>query len=254
MNNKREYKFNVGDMVAVVGRDFDDRCQIGDIGLIEDLSNTPYVDFGDFTWAMDECELELVQESSSEDTEPYQDQHFAIEYDQSHPLKTRGFEKVSLEEFTEALKGTTYEKATQYVYDNIKLPKRGTKHSAGYDIFAPFAFFLDPNETIVIPTGIKAYMQFDEMIAGYPRSSKGFKFFMRLANTVAIGDSDYHDNIKNEGHYFIKIRNEGTKTMRIEMGEAFVQFIFHKYLIADDDSFENGEERKGGIGSTDDSQ
>lgn len=177
-----------------------------------------------------------------------------IELDPNYPPKTRGFEKVSLEEFTEALRGTTYEKATQYIYDNIKLPKRGTKHSAGYDIFSPFAFFLEPNEVIKIPTGIKAYMQHDEMIAGYPRSSKGFKFFMRLANTVAIGDSDYHDNVKNEGHYFIKIRNEGKETMKIEMGEAFAQFIFQKYLITDDDSFDEGEERTGGIGSTDTNQ
>lgn len=172
---------------------------------------------------------------------------FDAEYDGG---RKRGFEKVSQEQFEASLHGTTYEEEDSFLYDELKLPRRGTKHSAGYDIFSPFEFTLEPNETILIPTGIKAYMQFDEMVCGYPRSSKGFKFFMRLANTVAIGDSDYYDNIKNEGHYFIKIRNEGNKTMKIEKGEAFAQFIFQKYLLADDDNFEDGEDRVGGIGST----
>ena len=34
------------------------------------------------------------------------------------------------------------------MYENLKLPRRATKGSAGYDFFAPFAFTLAPGETI----------------------------------------------------------------------------------------------------------
>ena len=92
-------------------------------------------------------------------------------------------------------------------------------------------------------------MQEDEYISIYPRSSMGFKYFMRLANTVAVGDSDYYNNSDNEGHYWIYIRNEGKENMIIEEGQAFAQCIFHKYLTVDDDY--SNLERTGGIGSTD---
>lgn len=47
------------------------------------------------------------------------------------------------------------------MYENLKLPRRATKGSAGYDFFAPFAFTLAPGETIKIPTGIRAEMKED---------------------------------------------------------------------------------------------
>ena len=99
-----------------------------------------------------------------------------------------------------------------------------------------------------IPTGLKAYMLPSEYIMIVPRSSMGFKFFMRLANTVAVGDSDYYNNKDNEGHYWIKIRNENDEPMEIKAGQAFAQAIFMNYLLADDDSA--NAERVGGIGST----
>ena len=41
-------------------------------------------------------------------------------------------------------------------YDTIKMPKRATVGSAGYDFFSPLDFTLNPGETIKIPTGIRA--------------------------------------------------------------------------------------------------
>lgn len=84
----------------------------------------------------------------------------------------------------------------------------------------------------------------------FPRSGLGFKFYCRLANTVGVIDSDYYNNPKNEGHMFVKIRNEGTKIMEIKQGEGMCQMIFMPFLLVDGDSFDNGEERKGGFGST----
>jgi dUTP pyrophosphatase len=75
------------------------------------------------------------------------------------------------------------------------LPKRATKGSAGYDVFAPFTFVLEPNEDITIPTGFKSHMQDGEVLFGFVRSSLGFKSYVRLANTTMVGDKDYYNNL-----------------------------------------------------------
>ena len=61
------------------------------------------------------------------------------------------FEKVSLTQFKA---GCTREDAEK-VYEGIKLPKRATAGSAGYDFYAPFDIELKPGETANIPTGIR---------------------------------------------------------------------------------------------------
>ena len=153
---------------------------------------------------------------------------------------SRGFERISIEQQLEDLGNVM----------DIKLPKRATAKSAGYDFYVPYSFSLKPSEEIKLPTGIKAYMQEDEILKIHPRSSLGFSYYARLANSCGIIDADYYDNENNEGHIWIKLRNESEdKFLEIERGEAIAQGIFHKYLIVDDDDFE-GEERKGGIGST----
>ncbi len=161
--------------------------------------------------------------------------------------KIRGFEKISKNRFLCDIKIT--QKSEENLYEEIKLPKRSTKYSAGYDVFSIYDFELCPNEEILLPTGIKAYMQNDEVLKAYPRSGLGFKYYSRLANTVGVIDSDYYNNPKNEGHIWVKLRNEGNKTMKIKKDEAICQLIFEKYLLADGDNYE-GEERQGGFGST----
>jgi len=141
---------------------------------------------------------------------------------------------------------------TKELHTNIKLPKRGTVESAGYDFFAPEAFTLQPGETIKIPTGIKAQMPVGVVLQLYPRSGQGFKYRVRLENTVGIVDSDYYNNKNNEGHIFIKITNEGSKTLEVPQGEGFAQGIFMPFLITVDD--EAAGIREGGIGSTSESK
>lgn len=158
----------------------------------------------------------------------------------------RGFKIVSLEQLSKDI-------GEKRARDNgifFELPKRATKLSAGYDIFAPYNIALQPNEETNIPTGLKAYMQEGEVLMAFPRSGLGFKYYCRLANTVGVIDADYYNNPKNEGHMFVKIRNEGSKPMVINKGEAMCQMIFMPFLLADGDSFDNGEDRNGGFGST----
>ena len=65
------------------------------------------------------------------------------------------FEKVSFEQFLKDFpKEYNYsEEEIKLIYDQIKLPKRATKHSAGYDFFAPFDLNFKFNETLYVPSG-----------------------------------------------------------------------------------------------------
>jgi len=155
--------------------------------------------------------------------------------------KIRGFEKIDISEWEK--------QESPLKYNNIKIPERATSCSAGYDIFSPIAFTLEPGKDKTVPTGIKSYMQDDEILSLFPRGSLGFNYYTRLANTVGIVDSDYYNNDGNEGHIFVKLRNEGTKPLQIYVGDAIAQGIFLNYLLTDGDNFD-GEIRKGGFGST----
>lgn len=158
------------------------------------------------------------------------------------------FEKVSEKQFIEGFKDSFgYEPKTEY--EALKLPKRATTGSAGYDFFSPIDFALAPGETIKIPTGIRAKIDDGWVLKIYPRSGLGFKFRLQLNNTVGIIDSDYY-NSDNEGHIFIKITNDSNegKTVNVKAGEGFAQGIFLEYGITVDD--DTDEIRNGGFGST----
>ncbi len=155
------------------------------------------------------------------------------------------FEKVSLTQFKE---GCTREDAEK-IYEGIKLPKRATAGSAGYDFFAPFDIELKPGETAKIPTGIRVLIEDGWVLKIYPRSGLGFKYRLQLNNTVGIIDSDYSSS-DNEGHIFIKVTNDSNegKTLTIPAGTGFAQGIFVEYGITVDD--DAAGVRNGGFGST----
>lgn len=135
------------------------------------------------------------------------------------------------------------------IYNEIKLPKRATKGSAGYDFFTPISFNLRPNEEIKIPTGIRVSIREDWVLCLFPRSSWGFKFRLQVNNTVGIIDSDYYFS-DNEGHIFIKLTNDTkeNKEFTINKGDGIVQGIFMQYgIVEDDDAI---AVRNGGFGST----
>ena len=154
--------------------------------------------------------------------------------------KIAKFEKVSKEEFLKS--------STQTEYEAIILPQRATAGSAGYDFFANSDFTLAPMESIKIATGIRVKIEDGWFLQIFPRSSLGFKYRLRLDNTVGIIDADYY-NADNEGHIFIKMTNLGDKTLTVEKGKAFAQGIFTEFGITEDDQATSS--RTGGFGSTD---
>ena len=156
----------------------------------------------------------------------------------------RGFNKISFEQFKKDISSDIE------TYNLYKKPERNTKKSAGYDFYSINDFVIKPGEQMKIPTGIKAYMNDDEVLFLIVRSSMGFKYNVRMCNQVGVIDGDYYDNIDNEGHIWIKLQNEGTQDYVIKKGDKIVQGIFLKYFVADNEE-EIKKERKGGLGSTD---
>jgi len=139
-----------------------------------------------------------------------------------------------------------FEKVSGYEY--VNLPQRKTKQSAGYDIESAIDDVIIPGETKLIPTGIKAYMDENEWLGIYIRSSIAVKYGIILANSVAVIDSDYYNNPDNEGHLMLPIRNVSRMPYTVKKGDRIAQGIFHQYYKIDDDSAD--DDRIGGIGST----
>ena len=134
------------------------------------------------------------------------------------------------------------------IYDSIQLPKRGTSKSAGHDFVSPLNLELQPNETIMIPTGINCKMCDDIVLMIFPRSGLGAKFRFVPCNLVGVIDADYIYS-DNEGHIFMKMVNDGDKVLSLEKGKAFCQGILMHYFLTKDD--EVTSKRNGGMGSTD---
>ena len=130
----------------------------------------------------------------------------------------------------------------------VKLPTRGSIHSAGYDIYAYDNYEIEPKQSVLIRTGIKAYMPPDEYLDLRVRSSLGIKRQLMLATGASVIDADYYNNPDNDGEIMVVLYNYGDETQHIASGERIVQGIFTKYFLIDND--DTADQRTGGTGST----
>ncbi len=155
----------------------------------------------------------------------------------------RKFEVISINQFNKDFKDIDTN------YEDIIIPKKSTKFSAGYDFYMPYDLTIKKDEVVLIPTGIKVILNSDEFLGIYIRSSLGFKYNLRMCNQVGIIDSDYYNNTSNEGHIFVKLKNEGDNDIILKKYDRYVQGIIQKYYIVDNEK-EIEDIRVGGIGSS----
>lgn len=163
------------------------------------------------------------------------------------------FSKVSFDQYClDNIRECSDEQQLKAEWDQLVLPVRKTRFSAGYDFHAPFSFTLSPNQTILIPTGIRCEVEKDKFLQIVPRSGLGFKYRLQFDNVVAIIDSDYADSA-NEGHIMLKLSNcsfDQSNILQIKQGEGICQGIILKYCLTEDDDLDYKPERNGGLGST----
>lgn len=177
------------------------------------------------------------------------------------------FEKVSLQQYIKdcrELGRTLSDQQFEEEWNNIRLPKRATKGSAGYDFYAPYSFSIKSPEdrvsslfgvfapsrdyfTTTIVTGIRFITDQEVVLICAPRSGQGFKYGLRLQNTVGVIDADYA-NSDNGGHIKAKLFAE-IEPFEIEQGQGFMQGLIFPYYTVDSDN--TSGIRNGGFGSTD---
>ena len=164
------------------------------------------------------------------------------------------FEKVSLGQFMKDCRtlessGSLWfsgDDEIEKIYEQIQLPRRGTMRSAGYDFYMPFPASFVSGNPVMIPTGIRALINEGTFLMCVPRSGLGFKYGMRLKNSLGVIDSDYKF-AENEGHIMAKIDTD--LPFKLAGGDRFMQGIIIPYFITDDDD-PIQRERTGGFGST----
>ena len=163
------------------------------------------------------------------------------------------FERVSFDQYHKAIQDTLGNlfslSELQTQYEALQLPKRATAGSAGYDFHCPYPLTIASGEEVTIPTGIRVRITEGWFLAILPRSGLGFRYGIRLNNTMGIIDSDYY-HADNEGHIFIKLTNGTNQTapLTLAMQDRFAQGIFIPFGITEEDSAQ--QQRTGGMGST----
>ena len=166
------------------------------------------------------------------------------------------FEKVSYEQWKAdcGIKGLP-DKELKKWYEAIRLPRQATAASAGCDFFMPFNLNFEAGSKFRIATGVRWVTDRDSagsdrgrVLLIVPRSGLGFRYGIRLSNTVGVIDADYCDS-ENEGHIIISLENPSETTIELAEGKAFAQGIIVKYEIPE--GAESEESRSGGFGSTD---
>lgn len=163
------------------------------------------------------------------------------------------FEKISFEQWINDWNGINDNKVIESCYNDLKLPQQGTKYSMGMDFFAPCDICLEPYKYQLIPTGIR-WVITDPITEGnkglmlFPRSGQGFKYGIRLANTIACIDADYFLS-DNEGHIMVKLFNPFDEPVIIKKGQGYCQGVIVDYCICD--GAHSTAIRNGGFGSTD---
>ena len=110
-----------------------------------------------------------------------------------------------------------------------KVPTRGSKYAAGYDLYAATDKIIDiaPHSTIKIGTGFAFEIPYGTFGAIFPRSGIATKRGLRPANCVGVVDADYR------GEVIVALHNDTDEIQSIEPGERIAQLIILPYLAVD---------------------
>ena len=133
--------------------------------------------------------------------------------------------------------------------DLAKIPTRGSKFSAGYDLYAAtdHDIQIPPHSTVKIRTGLAMEIPTGWFGAVFPRSGIATKRGLRPANCVPVIDCDYR------GEWLIPIHNDSNETMTVQAGERIAQLVILPYQDIDFkevDKLHETDRGEGGFGST----
>jgi dUTP pyrophosphatase len=166
---------------------------------------------------------------------------------------------------------TTQSIRFERLHDDVLLPRRASRHAAGYDLrayltgtapelhrdgqAAPQTVGLESGRAYIdipahtrakIPLGFRSQLPENVEAQIRPRSGTSFKTDLHLANTPGTIDADYR------GEWMVLVRNLGKDPLRIYHGDAIAQVVFAAvlHLPVMEGSLEETERGAGGFGST----
>lgn len=131
--------------------------------------------------------------------------------------------------------------------DDAVIPKYQTELAAGVDLHTTESKTIQPNETVLLKTGIA--MQIPKGYEGQvrPRSGMSLKTKVRVSNSPGTLDADYR------GEVGIILDNIGNETIQINKGDRVAQLVFNQIEVADFElvnDLDETERGDGGFGST----
>ena len=133
--------------------------------------------------------------------------------------------------------------------DLAKIPTRGSKFSAGYDLYAAtdYNIQIPPHSTVKIGTGLAMDLPNGYFGAIVARSGIATKRGLRPINCLGVCDFDY------KGEYIIALHNDTTETKTVQAGERIAQLILLPYQDIDFkevDELSDTDRGSGGFGSS----
>lgn len=133
------------------------------------------------------------------------------------------------------------------LYEDSRIPTRGSEYAAGYDLYAHEGATIKPHETAKIGTGVAIQPPKDTFGAVFARSGLATKQGLRPANCVGVCDYDY------TGEYIVALHNDSNEERTIEAGERIGQVVFIPYVnvsFVEVDELEATDRGDSGFGST----
>lgn len=109
--------------------------------------------------------------------------------------------------------------------DLAKVPTRGSKDAAGFDLYAATNYNIEirPNEVVKIDTGISVEIPKGYFGAIFARSGLATKQGLRPANAVGVIDADYRGNI------IVALYNDSTEPQTVLAQSRIAQLVLIPY-------------------------
>ncbi|CAL1286396.1 unnamed protein product [Larinioides sclopetarius] len=129
--------------------------------------------------------------------------------------------------------------------NNAKIPTKGSKLAAGYDLYSAYDYVVPPKGKILAMTDIQVQIPPGHYGRVAPRSGLAVKNFIDVG--AGVVDEDYRGNLG------VVLFNFGSQEFKVNKGDRIAQFICEKISypeLEEVDSLDDTERGEGGFGST----
>lgn len=106
-------------------------------------------------------------------------------------------------------------------HKNAKMPKLGSEHAAGYDLYLAEPVTIPAGKRAVIETGVSMELPTGYVGLIWPRSKSAVKFGIQVL--AGVIDSDYRGTIK------VALLNSGDVPVELQTGDKAAQLVIQRH-------------------------